>query len=74
MAHITQAAILILTGLGLWWSGSPRPRLQVRGYALALAAEPFWLWDSWSHGQWGIFALACWLTASFARGLWVRLR
>jgi hypothetical protein len=70
--HLLQAGILALTGAGLWWTGAEDLRLQRRGYALALAAQPLWIFDTWQHGQWGMLALSCWLGISFARGLWVR--
>lgn len=71
---LLQAAILVLTGWGLWLTGSRGRRQQRRGYLLCLAAQPLWLADTLQHRQWGMFLLTCWLTASFIRAAVARWR
>jgi hypothetical protein len=48
-----------------------------RKYAclFGLMAQPFWFYETYSHGQWGIFALSFFYTASWLRGFhvhWVK--
>ena len=72
--HLVQGIILVLTGAGLWLTGSRKARVQFWGYAMAFGAQPFWILDTYAHGQWGMLALSLWLCCSFARGAWVRRR
>lgn len=42
-----------------------------RRYAclFGLAGQPFWFWSAWEAGQWGIFALCCFYTLAWAKGV-----
>jgi len=35
---------------------------------VGLAGQPFWLYATGSHGQWGMFALCCAYTAIYIKG------
>lgn len=47
-------------------------RLAAWGFLVALAGQPFWLVETWTAGQWGMYLSACWYTCSWAYGAWVR--
>lgn len=42
-----------------------------RRYAclFGLAGQPFWFWSAWQAQQWGIFALCCFYTLAWAKGV-----
>lgn len=63
-----QAAILILSAAAMWLV-SGRSRHGRLGWALGLASQPFWLWETWHAAQWGMFLLAVFYTGTWARGL-----
>lgn len=63
-----QAAILILSAAAMWLV-SGRSRHARLGWMLGLASQPFWLWETWAAGQWGMFLLAVFYTGAWARGL-----
>jgi hypothetical protein len=65
---VTQAAILILSAAAMWLV-SGRSRHACLGWALGLASQPLWLWETWQAAQWGMFALAVFYTGAWARGL-----
>lgn len=63
-----QGAILILSAAAMWLvSGRSRPARL--GWALGLSSQPFWLWETYTAGQWGMFLLAVFYTGAWARGL-----
>lgn len=59
-----QCALTIM-GIGSVLSISSRKYLL--GSWLGLLAEPFWLYTSWNHGQWGIVILSL-----AYGGFWIR--
>lgn len=64
---IAQSAILVLSAVGIWLlscRGAGRA-----GWIVGLAAQPFWLWETFNAAQWGMFANALVFTAIYARGL-----
>ena len=64
---IAQGAILILSAAGIWilsWRGTSR-----WGWIVGLAAQPFWLWVTFSAGQWLLFVNAVVWSGAFAHGL-----
>ena len=70
---ILQCIIFGLTGSGLWLTGSDDLKQQRRGFLLCLLGQPFWLWDTFHHQQWGMLLLCIWLSISFTRG-WLQRR
>lgn len=63
-----QAAILILSAAAMWLV-SGRSRHARLGWALGLASQPFWLWETWQAEQFGMFLLSLYYTAMWSRGL-----
>lgn len=64
---IAQTAIFSLSAVGIWL-------LSCRdagrwGWVVGLAAQPFWLWETYTAAQWGMFANAIVFTVIYARGL-----
>jgi len=55
---INQAVIAVL-GIGAAWClTEPSPLVRYWGCWLGLISEPFWLYESWRTGTWGI-AILC---------------
>jgi len=63
-----QAAILILSGLAFWMSTAVKPHRG--GYIIGMLAQPLWIYDTWQHGQWGMFLLSLCFFFGYARGWW----
>jgi len=44
---------------------------NARRYAclFGLAGQPFWFWSAWQAQQWGIFALCCFYTMAWVKGV-----
>lgn len=61
-----QMILLLLTGLSVWLITTHR---TTTGYAVGLLAQPFWLYVTWTAGQWGMFAVALWITYSYVAAL-----
>jgi len=64
---LAQLAILLLTGGAAWALGEPGEAGRW-GYLLALAGQPFWVWECCRARQWGMLAVSLWFTVSWARG------
>lgn len=64
---IAQAAIFILSGAGIWLLAFPQA--GALGWVVGLAAQPFWLWETYRARQWGMFLNAVLWTGAFAAGL-----
>ncbi len=62
-----QTAILVLSGIAFWLSTREQPGWS--GYAIGVAAQPLWIWETWRAGQWGMFALSLCFLVGYARGL-----
>lgn len=45
-------------------------RLERWGFLAALAGQPFWIVETWTAGQWGMYLLACWYTCAWGYGAW----
>jgi hypothetical protein len=72
---IDQIAILTLGVAAIWLSQDPRPRVSRWACVCGLAGQPFWIYASWTAGQWGILLSCALYTASWARGFrthWLR--
>lgn len=61
---------VLLFGLAAMWA-SQAPTDQQRRWAclFGLCAQPFWFYETWAAGQWGMFVFAFACTASWLRGL-----
>jgi cytochrome c biogenesis protein CcdA len=63
---IEQAGIVIFSLLGALMLARGRYRL---GFALSLAAQPFWLYSTWEAGQAGAFIVSLVFAFAWAAGL-----
>jgi hypothetical protein len=66
---IAQGIIMIggAATIGLLAQASARARLI--GHGLGILVQPFWLWENYQAGQWGMFALGFWYTLMYAHGV-----
>ncbi|OPY16061.1 MAG: hypothetical protein A4E69_00330 [Syntrophus sp. PtaB.Bin138] len=66
---ISQIGILIFGCSAVWFVGR-KERWMRYGYILGLCSQPFWLWTSIQHEQWGIALLSLWYAYSWGQGIW----
>lgn len=66
---MAQAIICVFGILAMWLVTSRSPRFRMYGCVAGLVAQPAWLYTTYSHEQWGIFAMSFLYTASWLRGL-----
>jgi hypothetical protein len=69
MDVICQVAILVFGCSAIWFVG----RLEdwkKWGYILGLCSQPFWIWTTISHKQYGITLLSFWYTYSWCQGIY----
>ncbi len=61
--HTLAQAMISLMGLcTMSFSLSHNQRLRMCAPWMGIAVQPFWFWETWQRGQWGIFILsACYL-------------
>jgi hypothetical protein len=64
---MTQFLLLALSGAAIYLVGNPG--LERWGCLLGLCAQPFWVWTSWRHRQWGVLVLSFWYAYAWAAGL-----
>ncbi len=72
---IDQAAILLFGVSAVWLSQDKRPRVARFACICGLLSQPFWLYASWTAGQWGIFLSSVLYTIAWLRGIrthWMR--
>lgn len=67
---LAQLAIFALGVTACWLSQSPKVRARAIAPWFGLAAQPLWLIESITAGQWGIAALSVVYTAAWMRGIW----
>lgn len=64
-----QVMLVLLAVPGLYLVGDQDAQLRWWGYALSLAAQPFWLAATWRARQWGMFGMALVYSVLWARGV-----
>lgn len=64
---IAQTAILILSAVAIWLLSCKEAGRW--GWIVGLAAQPFWLYETFHAAQWGMFANSIAVTGIYARGL-----
>ncbi len=72
---IEQIAIALSSVAATFLSQDPKKSRRRWACLLGLIGQPFWFYATWKAGQWGIFALCFFYTASWARGVrtyWMR--
>lgn len=71
---VCQMAILLFGCSAVWLVGRAEAWRRW-GYIAGLCAQPFWLFTSVKHDQWGIAILSLWYTYSWTQGIynyWIR--
>ncbi len=67
---IDQLAIMLTGVISAWVLNAPTERVRRWGCIIGLIGQPAWFWSTWSHAQWGMFAVTVGYTAAFMRGVW----
>ena len=66
---INQALIVVFGGLAVWLVSQPKPWRRW-GYILGLCSQPFWMYTTIAHKQWGLMLLSGWYTYAWGEGVW----
>lgn len=66
---VPQLGIGLFGVLAIFLVGRRAPEVRRWGYVCGLCAQPFWLWTTIAHEQWGIVLLCVLYTFSWASGL-----
>jgi len=61
---IVQGMIMFGGCLNYVFFASEHGRIRRWGYVVGLSGEPFWLYESWTKGQWGI-VIVTFVTTTF---------
>ena len=64
-----QLGIMVFGCSAIWFVGR-RERWKRWGYILGMCSQPFWVWTSYEHAQWGIFILTFWYTYAWGQGIY----
>lgn len=67
---IGQVGIFLFGMTAVFLVNDPRPDVRRWGSVMGLLAQPFWYYESWSHGQWGIMGCSVFYSYSWARGFY----
>jgi len=67
--ELSQIGILIFGCSAVWFVGR-KENWRRWGFILGLCSQPFWLYTSIVHEQWGIAILSFWYTYSWCQGIW----
>jgi hypothetical protein len=69
---MSQIFIFLFGVGGIWLANDPR--YNVRRYACiaGLVAQPFWVYTTFVHQQWGALAATFFYTLSWARGFYTQ--
>ncbi|MBU1001896.1 MAG: hypothetical protein KKE73_05190 [Proteobacteria bacterium] len=65
-----QIILAVLSGSGIFLIAQGS---LFAGCILGLAAQPFWIRETYRARQWGMFALSLWYTFAWSNGLFVSL-
>lgn len=66
---IEQLAIAATGVTAIWLTQSKSEKARRYACLFGLAGQPFWFYAAWQAEQWGIFAVCCLYTLSWARGV-----
>lgn len=69
---MTQAIILITACLAIWMITGNKPWSKY-GHIVGLVGQPFWVYESWQQGQWGIFIVSLVFAISYAKGCFIHI-
>jgi hypothetical protein len=66
---IAQVWIVLFGASAIWLSMSPKPKVARWGCICGLLSQPAWFYETYTQGQWGIFAISFVYAASWLRGV-----
>ena len=67
---IEQSIIAVCGMASIWLANDPRENWGRWACVIGLAAQPAWMYSSWTAGQMGIFLLSFVYAAGWIRGIW----
>lgn len=67
---ILQILIAVLGGMAIFLTQQKYEALKRFACIFGLASQPLFIWTTYQHGQWGMFALALFYTWSWVLGLY----
>ena len=67
---ISQLLLGFFGVIAVFLSQSANTNLRRYACLFGLAAQPFWFYTTFIHGQWGIFGLSFFYTASWLQGFY----
>jgi hypothetical protein len=67
MEIITQIAITVFSCTSIFLFSTKS--YYRYGFIAGIVGQPFWIYSSYSTGQWGIFLVSLWFTVAHIRGL-----
>jgi hypothetical protein len=73
---ISQILLLTFSLTGVYFNASKDHRSLRWSSVFGLLAQPFWFYQTYTHEQWGIFALSFAFTGLYLKGFyiyWVKL-
>jgi len=71
---ISQVFIFVLSCLSIWFVGR-REKWMRWGYIFGFLSEPFWIYTTWEHQQYGILILSFFYCYAWGQGIynyWIR--
>lgn len=66
---VSQVVVLVSCIVGTWLLGRKESWMRW-GYIACFVAQPFWLYSTFVHQTWGMFALNFWTTYTWGQGIW----
>lgn len=67
---LEQIAIGLFGVTAVFLSQDARAERRRWASIFGLIGQPFWFYAAWKAQQWGILAICCLYTVSWARGVW----
>lgn len=63
--------VIAVCGIGsVFLSQDPSPNRRRYACLVGITAQPFWVYATWTAGQWGLLLLTGFYTAAWLRGIW----
>lgn len=66
---IGQMGIMLFGVSAIWLVGRTDPKVRRWGFVCGLCSQPFWLYTTITHAQWGIACMTLLYAFSWASGL-----
>jgi len=65
---VVQVCILVFSSASIFFFSSKKKFRY--GFVAGLMGQPFWIYETWRAGQYGMFLVSVWFTAMQVRGIW----